>query len=322
MNLRHIEAYRAVSVTGSMTAAAQRVHTSQPQISRLISQLEGITGFALFHRNGSRLSATAEGARFFADVEKTFAGLAALEAAAARIRCFSASRLAVAAMPRLAGGLLAHAVVRFKQQYPDTMLSVHSGDDASVNAWIGSGQCDLGVAMLYTDMPGVRIEPICSIDCVAILPIGHPLAQHEQILPEHFDGQRFISFPADTPLRERVDAVFAEHDVRPYVTAEASLGSSICALVAAGQGISLINRLAAEEERLLVGLELRPFLPNIPLQIVLMYPEHSGQSRLVSTFADCARQVILEEIDAKAGAVRTGAANGRGPRRIDPQLSR
>ena len=57
-------------MTGSMTAAARWVHTSQPHVSRLIAQLEAITQFPLFDRNGSRLTPTQDGSRFFQEVEK------------------------------------------------------------------------------------------------------------------------------------------------------------------------------------------------------------------------------------------------------------
>ena len=90
MSLRHIEAFRAVMVSGSMTEAARRMHTSQPQVSRLIGQLEKIAQFALFSRKGSRLTPTLDGTRFYKEVEKTFVGLAGLESAAAGIRVFSA----------------------------------------------------------------------------------------------------------------------------------------------------------------------------------------------------------------------------------------
>ncbi|HVL77579.1 MAG TPA: LysR family transcriptional regulator, partial [Noviherbaspirillum sp.] len=44
MNLKEVEAFRAVMLTGSMTAAAQQMHTSQPNISRLIARLEKSLG--------------------------------------------------------------------------------------------------------------------------------------------------------------------------------------------------------------------------------------------------------------------------------------
>lgn len=304
MNLRHIEAFRAVSLTGSMTEAARRLHTSQPQISRLVSQLEEITCFPLFTRNGSRLTATSEGARFFREVEQTFAGLTVLEAAAAQIRTFSAGRLSVAAMPRLAGGVLAKAVAQFKREYRDVLVSIHSGDAASVHAWISSGQCDMGLAMLYSDTSGVAIRPIAKVECVAIMPTGHPLAAHKNIEPKHFSGQPFISLPTGSALRQRLDAVFSEADAQLNVIVEASLGACICALVSEGLGVSIINPFAAADEMQLAGLEIRPFRPSISLDLVMLFPEHQIPSRLVEIFAGCAQSIISDEVQNKLGGSR------------------
>lgn len=58
MNFKQVEAFRAVMLSGSMTAAAEALHTSQPNISRLIAQLERLNGFSLFERIGSRLVPT------------------------------------------------------------------------------------------------------------------------------------------------------------------------------------------------------------------------------------------------------------------------
>jgi DNA-binding transcriptional LysR family regulator len=70
MNLKHIEAFRAVMLAGSMTAAAKELFTSQPNISRLITQLERETGLLLFQRSGVRLIPTSEGNAFFREVER------------------------------------------------------------------------------------------------------------------------------------------------------------------------------------------------------------------------------------------------------------
>jgi DNA-binding transcriptional LysR family regulator len=72
MNLKHIEAFRAVMLAGSMTAAAKELFTSQPNISRLITQLERETGLLLFQRSGVRLIPTSEGNAFFREVERAY----------------------------------------------------------------------------------------------------------------------------------------------------------------------------------------------------------------------------------------------------------
>jgi DNA-binding transcriptional LysR family regulator len=300
MKMQHIEAFRAVMLTGSMTQAARRLHTSQPQISRLIGQLESLTRFPLFERGSGRLVPTLDGARFFQEVEKAFIGLAGLEASAAGIRSFGAGRLSMAAMPRLAGGLLTQIAARFKADHPDVMISIRSGTASTVHNWVSSGFCDIGLAMLYSEATGVQVEPVLTTSCVAIMPAGHRLAQKKLLGPRDFAGEAFISFPTGSPLCERIDAIFNAAGVDRAIVAETDLGASICALVAAGLGISLINPLAAYEERHYQdrhgdGLVVRPFEPAVPIMIALLYPPYATRSRLIDVFGGYVHDIITAE---------------------------
>ena len=314
MTFRHIEAFRAVMAAGSMTEAARQLHTSQPQVSRLIAQLEAMTGLPLFDRSGSRLSPSLDGTRFHAEVDRAFIGLTSLEAAAARIRAFGAERLRVAAMPRLAGGLLARAVARFKAEHPDVTVAIHSGDDETVNGWISSGFCDAALTMLYGDAPDSRLEHVLMIDCVAILPRDHPLGARPSLGPEDFRGIPFVASPLASALRSRVDAVFQTAGVEMTITAEAGLGAAICTLVSAGLGVSLINPLAAYEEAKVSPILIRPFTPALPVRFALLFPPDHTRSRLMRAFGACARAILLEELahlpDAALPAVPEAIGNG------------
>ena len=75
--------------------------------------------------------------------------------------------LRVAAMPRLAGGLLARAVARFRSEHPDVIVAIHSGDDETVNGWIASGFCDAALTMLYGETPDARLDHVETRACVA-----------------------------------------------------------------------------------------------------------------------------------------------------------
>lgn len=297
LGFRHIEAFRAVMSSNSMTSAARAMHTSQPQVSRLISQLETITAFPLFERNGSRLNPTQDGLRFHREVERTFAGLAELESVAANIRSFSAARLSIAAMPRLAGDLLVKIVAEFHVAHPDVLVSIHSGNAVNVDEWVRSGFCDTGLALLTGDAPRIRRETIATLRCVAVLPKGHPLCRLRRLKPAHFANQRFIAPTGESALRSTIDDVFAAEHVPRQIVAEASLGSSVCALVRTGMGISLVNPLAARDEILNGGIEVRPFAVNIPSEVALLFPPYQAQTRLVSAFAQIARPVISKEME-------------------------
>lgn len=306
MGFRHIEAFQAVMASGSMTEAARRLQTSQPQVSRLIAQLEATTGLPLFDRGGGRLMPTLDGTRFHAEVERAFVGLSSLEAAAARIRAFGAERLRVAAMPRLAGGLLTRAVARFKRAHPEVIVAIYSGGDDAVNAWVATGFCDAALTMIYGDAPDLGLDHVLTMDCVAVLPPDHPLAARERLAPEDFRDAPFIAPLLGSALRARIDAALGAAGVEPAITIEAGLGASTCALVAAGLGVSLMNPLAAHEEAKVSTIAIRPFAPALPVRFALVFPPDPVRSRLVQAFSTCVRTIMLEELTRLPGA---GAAH-------------
>ena len=183
------------------------MHTSQPQISRLIGQLEAITQFPLFDRSGGRLRPTVDGSRFFQEVEKTFIGLAGLEASAASIRSLGMGRL-VAAMPRLAGGLLTRIAARFKIDYPHVMISIRPARRAP---------CTTGSAPGFRRRARDALRRGCRGECrtgvrtrcVAIMPKAHRLAQKKTLRPADFADEAFISFAME--VRSTIASMRSSH---------------------------------------------------------------------------------------------------------------
>ena len=157
-------------------------------------------------------------------------------------------------MPRLAGGLLARIVAAFKTEYPDVMVSIHSGSASAVHNWISSGFCDTGLAMLSGEAPGIQVEPVMTMNCVAVLPKGHRLTKLKK--PADFAGEPFISFPSSTPLRASTRC-----SRPPGRAPDGGRGQpGLIGLRAGGRGlgVALINPLAAHEEYEANGVEVRP----------------------------------------------------------------
>ncbi len=61
MDVKLLEAFRAVVDHRSVTAAASVLGVTQPAVSTQIARLEEMIGFALFERSGGRLKPTPEG---------------------------------------------------------------------------------------------------------------------------------------------------------------------------------------------------------------------------------------------------------------------
>ena len=75
VTLRHIEVFRAVMTSGSVTAAAAMLHTSQPTVSRELARFEYLTRMTLFERSKGRLRPTAQGLLLFEEVQRAYFGL-------------------------------------------------------------------------------------------------------------------------------------------------------------------------------------------------------------------------------------------------------
>ncbi|QIL82729.1 LysR family transcriptional regulator [Diaphorobacter sp. HDW4A] len=68
-NLMHADTLCWIAKLGTFSAAAERMHTTQPAISARMKELEGSLGFVLFERRGRRLELTLQARRFVERVE-------------------------------------------------------------------------------------------------------------------------------------------------------------------------------------------------------------------------------------------------------------
>ena len=290
-----IEAFRAVMLAGSMTAAARDLHTSQPNVSRLIGQLERATSLKLFERTAGRLIPTDDGTVFFGEVQRAFVGLQSLATAADSIRHFGSGRLRIAVMANLATGFLPRVVKRFKQSHPQVALSIHTAASPTVAQWTASQFCDVGIVMSGRHAQGTRVEPLYELDGVCALPPGHRLASRKTIRPADLRDEPFISFSEEAVTRSKVDKVFDDAKVRRAITLETPHGSIICSLVALGLGVSIVNPLVARDI-LHAGIVTRPFKPAVTYSAVMLFPRHRPPSAIAGRFAEAMREQLAEEL--------------------------
>ena len=75
LNLRQIEVFHAIMITGSLSAAGRLLHVTQPAISRVLASIELRLGYALFERFKGRLHPTKEARKLFQEVESIQAGV-------------------------------------------------------------------------------------------------------------------------------------------------------------------------------------------------------------------------------------------------------
>ena len=279
MNPAHLDLFRAVLRHGGMTRAAAALGIGQPHVSRAIAQLEADLGFALFVRGHGAALPTREGEAFAREVERTYAGLDALRAAAGRIRDLGTGPVRVACQPSLADRLLPRAIRGLAGDHPGVHVAVQVPSPDTIWSWAASGQCDLGLVRPRSGYEAVVREPFLALDAVCALPAGHALASRATVTVADLADEPMIA-GAPGPLQRGVEAAFADAGLVPRFAFTAQYTAARCGLVAEGLGVAIVDPLPA---RALAGLPivLRPFRPRLIIETVMIHPAGRPPGRLV-----------------------------------------
>ena len=118
---------------------------------------------------------------------------------------------------------------------------------------------------------------------MCVLPQGHPLAEKSVLTPQDFQGENYISLSLTDSYRQLLDALFLEHQVKRRMVVETHSAASVCAMVRAGVGISVVNPLTALDYAT-SGVVVRRFSLDVPFTVSLIRPLHRPTSTLVDTF--------------------------------------
>lgn len=297
LNQRQIDVFNAVMVNKSITAAAAKLGSSQPTLSREIREVERRLGFDLFLRFGKRLTPTEQAVLLHDVVLRSFIGLDEIGRAASAIRTRSAANFRIASIPAYAESIIPRVIQRFAKQRAAIHFSIHSHEESSLRQEMTTQVFDLCLAESQFERDIGTGETVNVGDMVCVLPQGHPLTARKLLSPADFAGQPFIYFSQNDPYRHKLDAVFHQADVARDYAAETTTAASVCALVAAGVGVSIINPLTAVNHA--VGsVAVRRLSVSVPYGLALWYPQRSTGlaqiRRFIATMTEVASEMAIE----------------------------
>lgn len=298
MNFKQIETFRAVMLTGSMTAAAAKLHTSQPNVSRAIAQLEAEVGYELFDRLPGRVMPTRGGEALFKEVERAFVGLDSVAQAARGIREMGAGTLRISAAASISVTAVPEAIRLFSQRYPSVRVVLETSHSSVIANSVAMRHCDVGFVAYVSDKPGVQASVIHSEPAVCVMPANHRLAKKKRIVASDLDGERFISLPTGSPSRAIVDAAFPGEG--RIMALETTFASTICAMAREGLGVGLVNRIVSNALNE-PGVVARPFKPDVTFNHYLLLPQLAPRDMHATYFISCMRSAF-KSLSSRASA--------------------
>jgi DNA-binding transcriptional LysR family regulator len=292
VNLRQVEAFKAVIERGTVSAAADALFVSQPAVSKLLANLEDDCDLKLFDRVRGKLAPSRHGMRLYAEIDRVFAGLRQVEHAIESIHRDDQKQLTVGVLQALSGSFINRIVKNFLKSHPDVMITIHTRDSPFIAEWLSTQQIDVGLISSVVDNPYIERDTLIEHPLMCVLPPEHRLCRKTVIDVRDLDGEDFITFPESTLTRQRVDALFQQNSVKPRIVLQASTAPTICEAVATGIGISLVHPLFTDSVR--DRLVLRHFTPHTPFAFQLCRNRSSNNVQLVDDFLREARRVSDE----------------------------
>ncbi len=288
-SFRHVEIFSAVMSTGSATAAAALLHTSQPTVSRELSRFEKLTGLALFERGGGKLAPTEQAHMLYDEVQRSYVGLQRIASTADAIRHHRQWQLSVACLPAFAQNLMPQACRLLQLRHPGIQVSITPLEAPGLHDALSAQRYHLGLTEDSEAPPGTTGETLLQADLVGVLPEGHPLCSRAVLAPADFAGVDFICLAPEDPYRLKTDSLLRDAGVTRRMAVETHSAGAVCATVALGAGIAIVNPLTALDYAAR-GVQIRPLAFSIPYTVSMVMPSHRPASAGVLRCAEMLRE--------------------------------
>jgi DNA-binding transcriptional LysR family regulator len=241
MNFRQLEVFRAVMAAGSVSDAALLLHVSVPAVSRVLSHTENGLGFALFERIKGRLHPTAEARHLYQEVDQVYAGVRRISELAQELAQRRFGLLSVVSSPGIGQQMVPEAIACYHAAHPEVRLRFHCMSHDLLKEQLLAGRVDVGVSTLHMEHPQLTTRTIARSELVCICPWTHPLAKASAVTVSDLMPHELITYPRDTPLARRIEALFAAHGQLARAGIEVGSPQNACALVHGGAGVALVE---------------------------------------------------------------------------------
>jgi LysR family hydrogen peroxide-inducible transcriptional activator len=246
MELHQLRYFVAVAETGSFTRAAEREGVTQPTLSEQIMRLENTDkgiGRRLFDRLGRKVVLTDAGQVLLSHAQGILAAVG--EAERAVQDSGEGGRLRIGAIPTIAPFLLPAAIVRFRKEHPAVQLQLKEDLTERLLADVLAGELDVGLMALPIRDDRLHVEKLFSEPLVMALPARHRLASKAEIKLADVVEEPFILLDDVHCFGDQVLSFCHRGGLEPRVVCRGEQIVTLLAMVAAGQGVSVVPEMAA-----------------------------------------------------------------------------
>jgi DNA-binding transcriptional LysR family regulator len=292
MELRDLGYFVTCVDSGSLTAAAKRLHVAQPTLSHALARLERAAGERLLVRNADRrgVSPSAAGKTLLLRARRALAEVRGFHEDLKAATGLLTGSMVIAGIQSLNATLLSRTAIAFARAHPPVALTLRTLPAASIAEAVRQHDVDLGVVagIDRAALRGLISVAILREEIVAVVPERHPLASRRALPLRRLRDEPFILPPEDAPNGAVARAACRAAGFEPRVLLSLDSGEGLRQAVRAGLGVTLLpSAYLAPGEKGIVAVRLNPRPPS--RDVLLLSADDHPPSAAAAAFMELLR---------------------------------
>ncbi len=268
MTLQQLKYLVAIADSGlNITAAAERLYTSQPGISKQLKLLEQELGVQLFTRKGKSLAAiTPAGRDVIARARRIMRETENIRSLASDLSGEQEGTLSIATTHTQARHVLPDAIREFRERYPKINLELHQGTSEQLAELVAANRVDFTIATGSRQLfPGLVLLPCFRWDRIILVPNGHPLTAVRDLTLPLIAGYPLVTYVFGTTGESSFKKAFADQGLEPNVVFTARDADIIKTYVRMGMGVGIVAPMAygCEDKKDLTAIPAAGLFPRV-----------------------------------------------------------
>ncbi len=251
MKLHQLRYLAAVAQSGlNITAAAQKLHTSQPGVSKQIKLLEDELGFQIFVREGRNLTRiTPVGQQVIERALRILQEAQSIRDLSTELRDEGRGSLSIGTTHTQARYVLPSVIQTFRGRYPQVRLNLHQGTSEQIAEMVAGDRIDCAIAtgseQLFEDL---TLLPCYRWHRSVIVPRNHPLAEGGRLTFKALAAYPLITYTFSFTGPSSLHEAFAKVGLVPNVAITARDADVIETYVRLGLGVGIVAHMAISDE--------------------------------------------------------------------------
>lgn len=267
MKLQQLRYLAAVAQNGlNITAAAEKLHTSQPAVSKQIKLLEDELGFRIFVRSGRTLTKiTPAGQQVVDRAIRVLREVQNIKGISDEHKDEDRGALSIGTTHTQARYVLPPVIQQFRAKYPNVKLHLHQGTSEQIAEMAALDRIDFAIATGSEDLfPNMVLLPSYRWHRQIMVPLEHPLAGVKQPTLQQLAAYPIVTYVFSFTGPSSLQQIFAKAGLTLNVALTARDADVIKTYVRLGLGVGILADVAVDprEDRDLVAIDASHLFPT------------------------------------------------------------